>query len=146
MNPPAKSKKKKPAEAGSPQAWNPSETSALQGASRDEPGDSSHGGGNGMFFPANRLKNKPMKTCLSCGNKNFRYTRTQYIYRRNDKFLIVNHVPCEECEYCGEQYFQAPVLKKIENEFNAIHHQGKKAKTQVPVPMEHFGELRPEKP
>ena len=90
-------------------------------------------------------QSRPTKKCHFCGNKNFKYTSTQYIYRHDDKFLIVNHVPCEQCEYCGEQYFQAPVLKKIENEFNAIHSHGKKAKTEVPVPMEHFGELWPGK-
>ncbi len=52
------------------------------------------------------------KICNFCGNKNFREKQTQYIYRHNEQLLIVEDVPCEECEYCGEQYFKAKVLKK----------------------------------
>ncbi|MFQ5675052.1 MAG: YgiT-type zinc finger protein [bacterium] len=53
----------------------------------------------------------------------------------------MNNVPCEECEYCGEQYFAANVLKKIEEEFKDIHYSGKKAKHEVQVPVEEFMEL-----
>jgi len=63
------------------------------------------------------------------------------MYRRDDKFLIVNNVPCEECEYCGEQYFKAEVLKKIEKDFNDIYLTGKKAKREVEVPVEEFVEI-----
>ncbi|MEK7398331.1 MAG: YgiT-type zinc finger protein, partial [Candidatus Poribacteria bacterium] len=38
------------------------------------------------------------KTCGFCGNKNFRIKKVQYIYRHDGNFLIVNDVPCEECE------------------------------------------------
>lgn len=60
------------------------------------------------------------RVCSFCGNKNFRSRRVQYIYRHNGQFLIVDNVPCEECEYCGEQYFKAEVLKKIERDFTDI--------------------------
>ena len=33
----------------------------------------------------------------------------QYIYRHDGKFLVVNEVPCEECTYCGERYYDGPV-------------------------------------
>lgn len=81
------------------------------------------------------------KVCSFCGNKNFRERNVQYIYRRDDKFLIVNNVPCEECEYCGEQYFKAEVLKKIEKDFNDIYLAGKKTKNEVEVPVEEFVEI-----
>jgi len=68
------------------------------------------------------------KVCSFCGNKNFREKNVQYTYQRNNKFLIVNSVPCEECEYCGEQYFKANVLKKIEKNFNDRCFADKKAK------------------
>lgn len=54
---------------------------------------------------------------------------------------MVNNVPSEECEYCGEQYFKANVLKKIEKDFNDIYFAGKKAKNQVGVPVEEFAEI-----
>ena len=79
--------------------------------------------------------------CHFCGNKNFRNTSVQYIYRHNDQFLIVNGVPCEQCEYCGEQYFEGNILKKIEDEFHQIYSQGKKPKTELRIPVEQFIEL-----
>lgn len=82
-----------------------------------------------------------MKVCNFCGNKNFRERHVQYIYKHNDRFLVVNNVPCEECEYCGEQYFKAEALKKIEEDFNAIYVSGKKAKCETLVPIEEFAEI-----
>lgn len=78
------------------------------------------------------------KVCNFCGNKNFNKKLVQYIYKHDEKFLVVNNVPCEECEYCGEQYFEARVLKKIEKDFQDIHFAGKKAQREVKVPVEEF--------
>jgi YgiT-type zinc finger domain-containing protein len=82
-----------------------------------------------------------MKVCNFCGNKNFREKHVQYIYKHNDRFLVVNNVPCEECEYCGEQYFKAEALKKIEEDFNAIYVSGKRVKKETTVPIEEFAEI-----
>lgn len=30
--------------------------------------------------------------------------------------LFVEQVPCVECDFCGEQYFDIQVLKKIESD------------------------------
>ena len=79
-----------------------------------------------------------MKSCNFCGNKNFSTGHTQYIYKRNNQFLIVNNVPCEECEFCGEQYFSAEVLKKIEKDFEAIHISGHTGKWEIKVPVEEY--------
>jgi YgiT-type zinc finger domain-containing protein len=81
------------------------------------------------------------KKCNFCGNINFREKKVQYIYRHDNNMLIINNAPCEECEYCGEQYFKADVLKKIENEFNKIHVSGKKVKESIVVPLEDFLEV-----
>jgi hypothetical protein len=53
----------------------------------------------------------------------------------------VNDVPCEECEFCGEQYFEADVLKKIERDFMDIYLAGKRSKQLIEVPVEDFAEL-----
>ncbi len=82
-----------------------------------------------------------LKVCNFCGNKNFRIKSTQYIYRHNNQFLIVNNVPCEECEYCGEQYFRAEVLKEIEKDFIDIYSANKSAKEKIRVPVDEFAEL-----
>ena len=81
------------------------------------------------------------KICNFCGNKNFKEKHTQYIYRHNNQLLVVNNVPSEECEYCGEQYFKAEVLRKIEKEFESIYLAGKRAKKEVTVPVEEFVEI-----
>ncbi len=83
-----------------------------------------------------------MKVCHFCGNKNFKNAKTQYTYKHNENFLIVDDVPCEQCEYCGEQYFKGSVLKQIEEEFNSIHLHGKKAKKELKVPLEQFSEIQ----
>lgn len=82
------------------------------------------------------------KKCNFCGNCNFTLKQVQYIYRHDGKFLVINNVPAEVCEYCGEQYFKAEDLKKIEDEFRDIYNSGKKTKQQVQVPVEEFMELR----
>ena len=78
------------------------------------------------------------KICNFCGNKNFREKHVQYVYRHDGQFLVVNNVPCEECEYCGEQYFKAEVLSKIEADFMDVYSLRRKAASQVVVPVEQF--------
>lgn len=79
--------------------------------------------------------------CNFCGNKNSNKKLVQYIYKHNGQFLVVNNVPCEECEFCGEQYFKANVLKKVEKTFNEIYLSGKKANNEIKVPFEEFAEI-----
>ena len=81
------------------------------------------------------------RTCNFCGNKNFREKRVQYVYKHDGQFLILNNVPCEECEYCGEQYFKAEALKKIEKDFMDIHFSKKKTRRKINVPVEEFLEI-----
>lgn len=83
-----------------------------------------------------------IKICSFCGNKNFKQKNVQHIYRHEDKLLIINNVPCEECEYCGEKYFTAKVLKKIEQEFKEIYFSGKRAAKRLTVPVEEFMEIQ----
>jgi len=81
------------------------------------------------------------KVCNFCGSNNFTNKNVEYIYKQNGNFLIVKNVPCEECDYCGEQYFKANVLKKVENNFNKIQSSKKKVKKQLKVPVEEFIEI-----
>ncbi len=79
-----------------------------------------------------------MKTCTFCGNKNIKETHTQYLYRHNGEMLIVNNTPCEECEFCGEQYFKASVLKQIETDFFQIKTKRKKPAQHLQIPVEAY--------
>lgn len=82
-----------------------------------------------------------MKVCHFCGNINFKKIKVTYSYKHQGKYLFINNVPCEQREYCGEQYFSAKVLKQIENEFNNIYLQGKKVHKEIIVPIENYKEF-----
>ena len=82
-----------------------------------------------------------MKNCNFCGNKNIKSTQTEYTYKHNNAYLLVKEVPCLQCEYCGEQYFEAKVLQQIEKEFFSIQNGEKKTKQQIIMPTESFAEI-----
>ena len=82
-----------------------------------------------------------MKVCQFCGNKHIADKTTEYTYKHDEKYLIINHVPCKQCEYCGEQYFEAKVLKQIEQEYLNIYSSGKKVRKAIQVPVESFQEI-----
>ncbi len=79
-----------------------------------------------------------IKQCNFCGNRNAKKTRTQYTYNHDGKWLVVDNVPCEQCEYCGEQYFSAKVLGKIEADFIAVHSARRKDRAEMVVPVETY--------
>ncbi len=81
-----------------------------------------------------------MKSCSFCGNKHLKSILTEYTYRHNGKYMIFQNVPALQCEFCGEKYFDASVLKQIEKEFIAIQ-SGKKASKEIRVPVEDFNQL-----
>ncbi len=79
--------------------------------------------------------------CAFCGHKHLTARTTRYIHQQADELLIVNEVPCLECNYCGEQYFDVSVLKRIEAEHRAIVLQGKQPQAIKPVAVESFASL-----
>ena len=82
-----------------------------------------------------------MKTCHFCGNRNFKKATVQYTYKLDGKYLMIDDVPCEQCEFCGEQYFAVKTLKLIENEFDAIYSHKKKASGELTMPLESYTEI-----
>jgi YgiT-type zinc finger domain-containing protein len=79
-----------------------------------------------------------IKKCSFCGNKNFKTLNVSYILRKSSRIFIMNDVPCEQCEYCGEQYFKAPDLKKIEARFERISNGLAKPTRKILVPVDTF--------
>lgn len=79
-----------------------------------------------------------MNICSFCGNRTFQEKRIQYVYKHSGRFLIVNETPCVECVFCGEQYFSAEVLKKIELDYQEITAQRKRAEGEILIPVETF--------
>ncbi len=81
-----------------------------------------------------------IKSCSFCGNKNIKDTLVEYTYKHDGKYMIFQNVPALQCEFCGEKYFEAKVLKQIEKEFIAIQN-GKKVSKEISVAVEDFGKL-----
>ncbi|MBF0284664.1 MAG: type II toxin-antitoxin system MqsA family antitoxin [Magnetococcales bacterium] len=80
-------------------------------------------------------------SCPFCGHKNMASKTVEYLYRIGDRLMMVTGVPCLECEYCGEQYFEAAVLKRIEADFLAIESETKTPMKTIQVPVESFASL-----
>ena len=81
------------------------------------------------------------KICSFGGKSDIVKKKVQYIYKKEDKFMVINNVPCDECSYCGERYYHADVLKQIEREFDDLVNGKRKAKIEVAVPVEEYAEL-----
>jgi YgiT-type zinc finger domain-containing protein len=79
--------------------------------------------------------------CVFCDHKNLNSKTTRYIYQKDQQMLVVEHVPCLECKFCGEQYFDAGVLQKIENDYLAITHQQRQPQRIMQVAVEDFATL-----
>ncbi len=76
--------------------------------------------------------------CVFCGHKHLVSKETRYIYQKDGQMLVVEHVPCTECTFCGEQYFDAVVLQKIEIEYQSISQQQKQPRRMIQVAVEEF--------
>jgi YgiT-type zinc finger domain-containing protein len=79
--------------------------------------------------------------CIFCGHKHLSNKTTRYIYQKDQQMLVVDNVPCLECTFCGEQYFDAVVLEKIENDYSAITHQQKQPQRVMQVAVDDFAAL-----
>jgi len=81
------------------------------------------------------------KQCSFCGNTHLSQKNVRYIYQRDGDIMVVDDVPCIECDYCSEQYFDAAVLKKIELDFMAVSKQRKTPVRQMQIAVESFSAL-----
>ena len=57
--------------------------------------------------------------CFFCGG-NFKQSTTDYIEKNGSMVILIKDVPCEECEQCGEIYFNNDIVKTIEHILNGI--------------------------
>lgn len=76
--------------------------------------------------------------CVFCGNKHLTAKQTQYLHQAHNEMLIVELVPCIECDFCGEQYFDVQTLKQIEADHLAISEHRKQPSRFVQVAVEEF--------
>lgn len=79
--------------------------------------------------------------CSFCGHAHLKPTHTRYIHQQGDELLIVDDVPCLECEFCGEQYFDIDVLKRIEADHADLSAKRKRPGRTLEVAVENFAAL-----
>lgn len=53
--------------------------------------------------------------CLTCKNGTMNESVTTYFAQSNNCYVIIENVPCMKCEQCGEEFFTASVLEKIDD-------------------------------
>jgi len=81
------------------------------------------------------------KQCSFCGNTYLSRKDVRYIYQREGDIMVVDDVPCLECDYCSEQCFDASVLKKIERDFMAVSKQRKTPVRRMQIAVKSFSSL-----
>ncbi len=79
--------------------------------------------------------------CVFCGNIHFTKKNVQYIYKKNDDFIIINDVPADVCNFCGEQYFDGNDIENIENLYNAFKLDNSKILRKLEIPIEEYKSL-----
>ena len=52
--------------------------------------------------------------CLSCKMEGMVASTNAYFTQLNNCYVIIENVPCYKCKQCGEIYYQASVLEKID--------------------------------
>ncbi|MCO6426961.1 YgiT-type zinc finger protein [Nitrosomonas communis] len=80
--------------------------------------------------------------CAFCGNKHLTPKTTRYLHQHDEQLLIVEGVPCLECDFCGEQYFEIDVLKRIEADHREIAEHRREPARYVSVAVEAFDSVR----
>ena len=80
---------------------------------------------------------KTFDDCSSCGGR----VTPRYVQKPcwwGERLIaIVDHVPAGVCEQCGERYYEAKVLKSIEN---LLKHK-RAFKTQIKVPLAEYAQV-----
>jgi YgiT-type zinc finger domain-containing protein len=59
----------------------------------------------------------------------------EYDYRRENQLMVISNVPAGVCCQCGEKYFRADVLKRMDGLYHYIfdHHGKPERLLQVPA-------------
>ena len=51
--------------------------------------------------------------CVFCNGK-IKKSTTDYIEKNDNHVILIQNVPCEQCEQCGETFFKTANVKVIE--------------------------------
>ena len=81
------------------------------------------------------MSQKPVKIhCYFCGSDDYEERRIDYLYSYKGEYLLVHDVPVEICLNCGMIYYDAAVLKEIEDRFFSIQQQSEKPDRYIQMP------------
>jgi len=72
--------------------------------------------------------------CNFCGSDRYEERRIEYLYSHKGKYLLVPNTPVEVCLDCGMVYYDAAVLKRIEQRFFAIDQHEQEPDRYIRVP------------
>lgn len=72
--------------------------------------------------------------CNFCGSESFEERRIEYLYSYNGEYLLVPDTPVRVCLNCGMIYYDAAVLKKIEQRFFAIQEKTEQPDKYIKMP------------
>ena len=71
--------------------------------------------------------------CTFCGGT-VEEQLIEYDYRRNHRLMVISNVPVGVCGQCGEKYFRAEVLKKMDDLYHHIFEQHGQPERLLQVP------------
>ena len=77
--------------------------------------------------------------CNFCGEEQYETRGVEYLYSHKGKYLLVSNVPVEICLGCKMNYYDAKVLREIENRFFDINQNDKKPHHYIEIPVELYG-------
>ena len=72
--------------------------------------------------------------CNYCGGARYEERRIEYLYSYKGEYLLVPNTPVEVCIDCGMVYYDAAVLKAIEQRFFAIQNQTEEPDRYIKIP------------
>ncbi|MCM1057800.1 MAG: type II toxin-antitoxin system MqsA family antitoxin [Firmicutes bacterium] len=52
--------------------------------------------------------------CLNCKMEEMTESTNAYFIQLNNCYVIIENVPCYKCKQCGEVFYKASVLEKID--------------------------------
>lgn len=76
--------------------------------------------------------------CNFCGSERCETRKIEYLYSYRGEYLLVPNTPVEVCLNCGMVYYEAAVLKEIEQHFFAIRANTEQPDRYVQMPQKAY--------
>ena len=67
--------------------------------------------------------------CMYCKGGDFIESKTTHVVKYKGSLIIIENVPCLECDQCGETYFTDDVAERLEEIVNSV----KKVESKISI-------------